>query len=84
MTKEEILEEMVAIYEKYFKVVEQIGSITISPQDKERLAELKGLLGQGMAEQLTQVCVDCGRVWEYTPTRSECPRCLKKTKVEKR
>jgi len=43
--EEEILREMVAIYQKYFVVIEQVGSITMSPQDKTRLEELKGLLG---------------------------------------
>jgi len=37
MNKEEILQEIVAIYQKYFRVVEQLGSITMSPQDKSRL-----------------------------------------------
>lgn len=41
MNKEEILLEMVAIYQKYFKVVEQLGSISMSPQDKTRLEELE-------------------------------------------
>jgi septum formation topological specificity factor MinE len=41
MTKEEILLEMVAIYKKYFKVVETMGTLTMSPQDKQRLAELE-------------------------------------------
>ena len=40
MNKETILQEMVTIYQKYFKVVEQIGSITMSPQDRDRLEEL--------------------------------------------
>ena len=47
MSKEEILQEMVAIYQKYFKVVEELGAISMSPQDKARLEflekELKGL-----------------------------------------
>ena len=37
MSKEEILAEMVAIYKKYFKVVEKMGTLTMSPQDSERL-----------------------------------------------
>jgi hypothetical protein len=41
MTKEEVLTEMVAIYKKYFKVVETMGTLTMSPQDKERLTELE-------------------------------------------
>lgn len=44
MTNEEILREMVAIYQKYFRVVEQLGSITMSPQDSARLAELQANL----------------------------------------
>ena len=47
MSKEEILREMVTIYQKYFKVVEQLGTISMSAQDKERLEflkeELKGI-----------------------------------------
>jgi len=27
---------------------------------------------------LVQVCKECGRVWEFSPHRNECPRCLKK------
>jgi len=41
MSKEEVLAEMVAIYKKYFKVVETMGTLTMSPQDKERLTELE-------------------------------------------
>ena len=41
MSKEEILREMVAIYQKYFKVVEELGAITMSPHDKERLELLE-------------------------------------------
>jgi len=44
MSKEEILQEMVTIYQKYFKVVEQLGSISMSPQDKARLEELESQL----------------------------------------
>jgi len=44
MSKEEILQEMVAIYQKYFKVVEQLGAISMSPQDKTRLEELEAQL----------------------------------------
>ncbi len=45
MTREEILAEMVAIYKKYFKVVEQMGTLTMSPQDRKRLQELETQLG---------------------------------------
>ena len=41
MNKEQILLEMVAIYKKYFKVIEELGSITMSPQDKSRLEFLE-------------------------------------------
>ena len=41
MSKAEILAEMVAIYKKYFKVVETMGTLTMSPQDRERLTELE-------------------------------------------
>ena len=41
MSREEVLLEMVVIYKKYFRVVEQLGSITMSPQDKSRLEELE-------------------------------------------
>ena len=41
MSKEEILQEIVVIYRKYFRVVEQLGSITMSPQDKSRLEFLE-------------------------------------------
>ena len=41
MKKEEILQEMVEIYQKYFKVVEELGAITMSPHDKERLEILE-------------------------------------------
>lgn len=41
MSKEEILQEMVTIYQKYFKVVEELGTITMSPQDAERLEYLQ-------------------------------------------
>lgn len=41
MNKEEILREMVTIYQKYFKVIEELGAITMSPQDKERLEFLE-------------------------------------------
>jgi len=44
MSKEEILREMVVIYQKYFKVVEELGTITMSPQDKERLEFLEKAL----------------------------------------
>ena len=47
MREKEILQEMVVIYKKYFEVIEQLGAITMSPQDKDRLEfldkELKGL-----------------------------------------
>lgn len=36
-----ILEEMLGIYKKYYSVVETIGTISMSPADKERLAELE-------------------------------------------
>lgn len=48
MTREEILQEMVAIYKKYFKVVETMGTLTMSPKDKERLAELEKSLSACM------------------------------------
>lgn len=41
MTREEILQEILTIYKKYFKVVEELGTLTMSPQDKERLEELE-------------------------------------------
>ena len=41
MSREQILQEMVAIYQKYFKVVEQLGTISMSPPDKTRLEELE-------------------------------------------
>jgi hypothetical protein len=46
MSREEILVEMVAIYKKYFKVVEQMGTLTMSPQDKQRLQELETQLNK--------------------------------------
>ncbi|MDD2730936.1 MAG: hypothetical protein PHW33_02305 [Candidatus Portnoybacteria bacterium] len=46
MTREEILIEMVAIYKKYFKVVEQLGTLSMSPQDKQRLQELETQLNK--------------------------------------
>ncbi len=44
MEKAEILAEMVAIYKKYFIVVEEIGAISMSDVDKARLNELDRLL----------------------------------------
>jgi len=44
MSKEEILQEMVSIYKKYFKIIEQIGTLEMSPIDKQRLEELEGQL----------------------------------------
>jgi len=44
MKREEILQEMVAIYEKYFSIIEELGTLKMSPQDKERLSELKSKL----------------------------------------
>ena len=44
MSKEEILQEMVSIYKKYFKIIEQIGTLEMSPTDKQRLEELEGQL----------------------------------------
>jgi hypothetical protein len=44
MNKEEILMEMVKIYQKYFKVVETMGTLTMSPKDKERLSFLEAQL----------------------------------------
>lgn len=44
MTKEEVLQEMVSIYKKYFKIIEQIGTLEMSPADKQRLEELEGQL----------------------------------------
>jgi len=41
MTKEEILQEMVSIYKKYFRIIEQIGTLEMSPADKQRLEELE-------------------------------------------
>lgn len=41
MSKEEILTEMVGIYKKYFKAVEAMGTISMSPVDEERLKELE-------------------------------------------
>jgi len=41
MSKEEILQEMVSIYKKYFKIIEQIGTLEMSPADKQRLEELE-------------------------------------------
>jgi len=46
MTREEILIEMVAIYKKYFNVVEQLGTLRMSPQDKQRLQELETQLNK--------------------------------------
>ena len=46
MEKEIILLEMVAIYKKYFKVVEQMGTLVMSPQDRERLAILEQSLNE--------------------------------------
>lgn len=44
-----VLEEIIAIYKKYFSVVEEMGTISMSPKDKQRLQELeteyKKLLG---------------------------------------
>lgn len=42
--KEDILQEMVLIYKKYFIVVEQMGIINMSPKDKTRLQELEKAL----------------------------------------
>jgi len=41
MNKVEILEEMLSIYEKYFKAVLEMGTIQMSPKDKQRLEELR-------------------------------------------
>ena len=41
MSEEEILQEMVTIYQKYFKVIEELGAISMSPQDKKRLEFLE-------------------------------------------
>ncbi len=46
MSKEEVLAEMVAIYKKYFKVVETMGTLTMSPQDRQRLQELETQLNK--------------------------------------
>jgi hypothetical protein len=46
MTREEILIEMVAIYKKYFNVVEQLDTLRMSPQDKQRLQELETQLNK--------------------------------------
>jgi hypothetical protein len=46
MTREEILTEMVAIYKKYFRVVEQMGTLSMSPQDRQRLQELETQLNK--------------------------------------
>jgi len=46
MAKEEILSEMVRIYKKYFKVIESIGTISMSTQDKERLSYLEAELNK--------------------------------------
>jgi len=45
-----VLEEILSIYKKYFSVVEQMGTISMSPKDKQRLEELEAeynkLLGE--------------------------------------
>ena len=41
INREEILQEMVGIYQKYFKVIEQLGTLSMSPQDKTRLEFLE-------------------------------------------
>lgn len=44
MTEVEILREMVGIYRKYFKVIETLGTLKMSPKDADRLKELKAEL----------------------------------------
>ena len=40
----EILQEMVEIYRKYFEVVVEMGTISMSPVDENRLKELENEL----------------------------------------
>ena len=46
MRQVEILKEIVAIYKKYFDVVVKMGTITMSPDDKTRLATLEAELAE--------------------------------------
>jgi len=46
MSEVQILEEMLGIYRKYFKAVEMMGTITMSPKDKQRLDELERSLSE--------------------------------------
>jgi len=32
---------------------------------------------------ILQHCNECGRTWEYTPTRSICPKCMKRVVIIK-
>lgn len=41
MSEVEILEEITKIQSKYLKAVESMGVLTMSPQDRKRLAELE-------------------------------------------
>ena len=36
-----ILEEIISIYKKYWKVVNEMGTISMSPKDEQRLKELE-------------------------------------------
>jgi hypothetical protein len=44
MREVEILREMLSIYEKYYKIVASMGTISMSTKDNERLAALKAEL----------------------------------------
>lgn len=41
MNEVEILSEMLEIYKKYFKAVIDMGTISMSPRDEQRLKELE-------------------------------------------
>jgi len=41
MNEIEILYEMLGIYKKYFKAVLEMGTISMSPKDEQRLKELE-------------------------------------------
>ena len=45
MTRAEVLEEMVKIYEKYWAVVKQLGMLQMAEEDEQRLNELRQKLG---------------------------------------
>lgn len=56
MNEVEILEEIIKIQRKYLSVVESMGAITMSPQDKQRITfletELKKIRGSDIIQQI--------------------------------